>query len=436
MKKLFALTAIFLMLVGCVVWQNGGAPSLALPNILAKQDAGEADTNDASNSSDTESDTQTDTRSDETETRAVWVATAYALDYPSEPTTDADTLRARCDEILDKAQENGCNTVYFQVRPAADALYPSDLYPWSGYLTGSTGTAPSDDFDPLAYWVEQAHARGMKLEAWINPYRICAGDNAETTFRALPESSPAKQHPEWVVQCNGGYYFNPGIEEVRQLISDGVAEIVSTYEVDGVQFDDYFYPSTDFDDADTYADYSGDLSLDDWRRDNVNQLVQLVGQTVHAQACNSSCVFGISPSGIWRNKSASVSGGSDTNGYEHYTSAYADSLTWIQNGWIDYICPQIYWEIGYDAADFEVLANWWADQVDGTDVRLILGMAAYKIGDATYGDVWESDGCAEIGRQIDLARTIDGVDGCALFSLRNLESNESLCDVLADKWGS
>lgn len=428
MKKLLVLTVIFLVLVGCVIWHYNGALSLELPNLAA--DA--ADDEPAAE----KSDTQLSPLAAAAETRAVWVATAYAIDYPSEPTTDADALRTRCDAILDTAQANGCNTVYFQVRPAADALYPSELFPWSRYLTGAIGTAPSDGFDPLAYWTEQAHARGMKLHAWINPYRICAGENAASDFAALPDSSPAKQHPDWVVSYQNGYYFNPGIAEVRQLICDGVAEIVKAYEVDGIQFDDYFYPGSDFDDADTYAAYDGELSRDDWRRDNVNQLVQAVGQTVHKQARNPACVFGISPSGIWRNKGVGAFGGSDTTGYEHYSSAYADSLTWIKNSWIDYICPQIYWEIGYDAADFEVLANWWARQVDGTDVRLILGLAAYKIGDASYGSVWQSDGCAEIGRQIDLSHTIQGVDGCAVFSFRNLEATEGLTNILTQKWTS
>lgn len=430
MKKLFTLTIVFVCLVcGMVCYSTGYTPPDFVHLLLSEpaEDTGGWDAPVVM---------ETQPTSSVKETRAVWVATAYSIDYPSAQTTDAAALQAECDTILDNIAACGGNTVYLQVRPSADAFYPSSLFPWSQYLTGSIGTAPEDGFDPLEYWVTQAHARNLRLEAWINPYRICAGDNAAADFASLPADSPAKQHPEWVVECEDSYYFNPGLPEVRQLICDGVTEIISNYAVDGIQFDDYFYPSTDFDDADTYAAANSELSLADWRRDNVNQLVQQVGQTVREKAVNTGCQFGISPSGIWRNKGVNAFGGSDTNGYEHYTSAYADSLTWIKNGWIDYICPQIYWHIGDSVSDFETLANWWARQVMNTDVELILGMAAYKIGDATYGSVWETDGCAEIGRQIELARSIDGIAGCALFSCRNITNTDGLRSTLVQHWGT
>lgn len=158
-------------------------------------------------------------------------------------------------------------------------------------MTGTCDTAPSDSFDPLAYWVEQAHARNLRLEAWVNPYRICAGANAQSDFDALPDASPAKQHPDWVVSCDGGYYFNPGIAEVRQLICDGVSEIVSKYAVDGIQFDDYFYPSTQFDDAAAYQASGSNLPLADWRRDNVNQLVQAVTPQCIKMPCSRAAAL-------------------------------------------------------------------------------------------------------------------------------------------------
>ncbi|MDO5784051.1 MAG: family 10 glycosylhydrolase [Eubacteriales bacterium] len=433
MKKLFVLILLFLALTCGMVWYSAGVSPLTLLHVLASAAQSEPDSGQTPDTASAEEPAAPPSASP-TETRAIWVATAYAIDYPSNPTTDVEALKTRCNAILDAAKADGCNTIYLQVRPAADALYPSDLFPWSRYLTGTCGTAPADSFDPLAYWLQQAHARSMKLEAWVNPYRICAGQNAASDFASLPDSSPAKQHPDWVVTCDGSYYFNPGLAEVRQMICDGIREIVETYDVDGIQFDDYFYPSTDFNDADTYAAAATELSRDDWRRDNVNQLVQMVYQTVHEHAKNPVCVFGISPSGIWRNKGVNAFGGSDTNGYEHYSSAYADSLTWIKNGWIDYICPQIYWEIGDTAADFDTLARWWARQVDGTNVDLILGLAAYKIGDAQYGTVWQNDGCAEIGRQLNLSREISGIRGCAVFSCRNLEQTAGLDSILQQKW--
>lgn len=427
MKRLFQLTILFLILTGGMVCYSLGCSPFEVPSILLGAQASE-DTPEIVPENTAEPSVL------DTEIRGIWVATAYSIDYPSKQTTDAAALKADCDKILDYVQEAGGNTIYLQVRPMSDALYPSTIFPWSRYLTGTCGTAPDQDFDPLAYWVEQAHARNIRLEAWVNPYRICAGEQASSDFSALPETSPAKQHPEWVVSCDGGYYFNPGLSEVRQLICDGVREIVANYDVDGIQFDDYFYPSTEFNDKDTYTASNTDLSLGDWRRDNVNQLVQQVNQTVKQNARRAGCQFGISPSGIWRNKGVNAFGGSDTHGFEHYTSSYADSLTWIKNQWIDYICPQIYWEIGDEAADFETLANWWSKQTANTNVKLVLGLASYKIGDSTYGTVWETDGCGEIARQIDLARSIDGIDGFALFSYRDLTESSELRTMLSKKW--
>lgn len=431
MKKLGMLTVLFLILTCGIVCYSAEITPFTFFSALRSSALAAAQPQETPQSTPS---TSSVSLSAETQTRGVWVATAYAIDYPSQPTTDADTLRSECNTLLDRIAASGANTVYFQVRPSCDALYPSSIFPWSRYLTGSCGTAPSDSFDPLAYWVEQAHARHLRLEAWVNPYRICAGDNAQSDFDSLPDASPAKQHPDWVVSCDGGYYFNPGIAEVRQLICNGVSEIVSKYAVDGIQFDDYFYPSTDFDDAATYQASGSDLPLADWRRDNVNQLVQAVNTAVHQNAMQSGCRFGISPSGIWRNKGVNAFTGSNTHGFEHYTSSYADSLTWIKNGWIDYICPQIYWQIGDTAADFETLANWWSHQVSGTDVQLVLGLAAYKIGDNQYGDVWANDGCNEIGRQLDLASSIKGIDGCALFSCKNLRDNDTLFQTVQERW--
>ncbi len=429
MKRLFQLTILFLVLAGCMVCYSLGCSPLEVPGILLRAEA-----SDGTAVPESVPENTAEPKYSATEVHGIWVATAYSIDYPSSQTTDAAALKADCDAILDRVEAVGGNTVYLQVRPSADALYQSSLFPWSRYLTGVCGTAPAQDFDPLEYWVEQAHARGIRLEAWVNPYRICAGEYAEPDFTSLPADSPARQHPEWVVACDGAYYFNPGLSEVRQLICDGVEEIVTNYDVDGIQFDDYFYPSTEFDDKETYSASGTDLSLADWRRDNVNQLVQQVSQTVHQHARRAGCQFGISPSGIWRNKGVNAFGGSDTNGFEHYTSSYADSLTWIKNEWIDYICPQIYWEIGDEAADFETLANWWSRQVADTDVKLVLGLASYKIGDSTYGTVWDTDGCGEIGRQIDLARSIEGIDGFALFSCRDLTKSSDLSEMLKGKW--
>ena len=267
--------------------------------------------------------------------RGVWVASVHNIDFPSEQGMTADQLKAEADTELDNIAAMGLNTVFLQVRPSADALYPSDLFPWSRYVSGTCGAAPDGDFDVLAYWVEGAHKRGLQLHAWVNPYRITKDGKDE--LDALPESSPARQHPEWVVQYENNYYFDPGLPAVQQLVVDGAAEIVRNYDVDGIHLDDYFYPGTDFNDAETYARYGEKFDdIDDWRRDNVNTLIDSLDETLHA--INPDLSFGVSPAGIWANKSES-SRGSDTHGQSSYSELYCDSLEWIRRGTVDYICP-------------------------------------------------------------------------------------------------
>ena len=252
------------------------------------------------------------------------------------------------------------------------------------YLTGSVGTAPQDGFDPLEYWVEAAHKRGLELHAWINPYRITR--SKDTEWNSLPSTHPAKMNPDWVVKySDGNYYFDPGIPEVRDLVTRGAVEIVQNYDVDGLHMDDYFYPGTDFNDAATYQKYGSSFSnIADFRRDSVNQLVAQLDTAVHN--IDPDIQFGISPSGIWANKSTDPRG-SNSSGSEHYVSSYADSLYWIENGLVDYIIPQIYWEIGHKLADFVTLADWWNDTVAGSDVHLYIGMGAYRCADNPTG-VW------------------------------------------------
>lgn len=318
------------------------------------------------------------------EMRGVWVSSVYNLDFPAAPTTDPDILRAETDAILDNCVKWGLNAVFLQVRPTSDALYDSDIFPWSSWLTGTPGAAPADGFDPLAYWVKAAHARGLELHAWINPYRITKGKQA--AYDALSPDNPAKRHPEWVVQyTDGNYYYNPGLPEVRDLVTRGAVEIAERYDIDGLHMDDYFYPGSDFDDGAAYARYgAGFSSLAAWRRDNVNQLVRQLNTELHA--VKPDLAFGISPSGIWANRKTDPRG-SATNGGEHYVQNYADSLYWIENGLIDYIIPQIYWEIGNQNADFATLADWWNRAVDGSDVDLYIGMGAYRCADSPSG-VW------------------------------------------------
>ena len=358
------------------------------------------------------------------EMRGVWVSSVYNLDYPSSPTTDPDKLKAEADEILDNCVKWGLNAVFLQVRPSGDALYKSDLFPWSKYLTGSVGTAPQDGFNPLEYWVEAAHKRGLELHAWINPYRITRGKDTE--WNSLPSTHLAKMNPDWVVKySDGNYYFNPGIPEVRDLVTRGAVEIVQNYDVDGLHMDDYFYPGTDFNDAATYQKYGSSFSnIADFRRDSVNQLVAQLDTAVHN--IDPDIQFGISPSGIWANKSTDPRG-SNTNGSEHYVSSYADSLYWIENGLVDYIIPQIYWEIGHKLADFATLADWWNDAVAGSDVHLYIGMGAYRCADNPTG-VWTTTD--PLFDSLAYLENKDNVGGCVFFRYGSIPAVSGMADRL------
>ncbi len=363
------------------------------------------------------------------EMRGMWVATVLNIDYPSKPTANPDQLRTEALNALDKAQSLGLNAVFLQVRPAADALYKSDYFPWSKYLTGKQGTAPDNGFDPLSFWVEEAHKRGIQLHAWVNPYRITKKTAAEPAqeLKQLASTHPARLHPEWTVKhTDGNFYFNPGIPEVRQLVIDSSLELVTRYGVDGVHFDDYFYPGKDFSDAATYSKYGkGFANIDDWRRDNVNTLVRDLSKAIHA--ANPSARFGISPFGIWANSRTNPLG-SDTRGLQSYYDHYADSLAWIKAGSIDYIAPQLYWNIGFDVADYSKLITWWKNAVAGTGVDLYVGHAAYRSGNSDASSPWA--GTAEITRQLNLNAQFPEVKGSIFYNYKALAGNTALSSAI------
>lgn len=358
----------------------------------------------------------------DTQMRGVWVSSVYNLDYPSTATANAATLMAEADIILDNCARLGFNTVFLQVRPSSDALYASDIFPWSRYLTGAPqGVEPSNHFDPLAYWVSGAHSRGLELHAWINPYRITR--DGESEWEALDGENPAKRHPEWVVECGGNYYYDPALEEVRELVVDGAVELVRGYDVDGVHMDDYFYPEADFDDSGSFARYgAGYLDIADWRRHNVNLLVAALDERLHRE--DPDIVFGISPSGIWDNAKDNPRG-SNTNGHSSYAQNYADSLFWIENGIVDYICPQIYWNIGSEAADFATLLDWWSGAVRGTDVKLYIGLAAYRSAETEDPEnVWY--GSDELSRQLGLIDSTGRAAGSVMFRYGSVAGTPAL----------
>ena len=278
-----------------------------------------------------------------------------------------DRMQADLTHQLDVLKADGINAILFQVRVEADALYESALEPWSRYLTGQQGTAPNPYWDPLAWMVDECHRRGMELHAWINPYRA---KTKGTT--ALATNHPYILHPERFFQYDNLILFDPGLPENRAYICQVVADIVSRYDVDGLHIDDYFYPypvaGVPIPDDASFARYGQNFNRAHWRRENVNQLIYDLSQTIHQ--LKPWVKFGVSPFGIYRNK-RSWDQGSATNGTQNFDDLYADVLKWVNEGWVDYNIPQIYWEIGHKAADYDELIHWWSRHA--TNRPLIIG---------------------------------------------------------------
>lgn len=360
----------------------------------------------------------------EKEMKAVWVSTAWALDYPNGATTDEEKLKSDAVEMLDNIKSMGFNTIFFQVRPSSDAVYDSDIFPWSKFLTGTQGKAPENDFDPLEFIIEEAHKRNIELHAWVNPYRVTVTEADNST---LSPDNPAALHPELtVLYTDGKLYYNPGEPEVHKLIIDGIKEILDKYDVDGIHLDDYFYPGKDFNDEETYAKYGSQFSSkDEWRRDNINRLIKELGEVIHNK--DTELDFGVSPFGIWANKSSNPLG-SNTSGWETYISQFADSRLWVKEEYVDYIMPQLYFYRGYQIADYETLIKWWNDVVEGTDVKLYIGQAAYLAVGAKSDSPWY--GGKELSEQAELNRTVKNISGYCMFRYKSFIGNSGLYSAI------
>lgn len=272
-----------------------------------------------------------------------------------------EKLKQTLIDQLNSLQGAGINAIIFQVRPEADALYASQLEPWSRFLTGVQGQAPSPYWDPMQFMIDECHKRGMEFHAWINPYRVKTSLKSELSPNHLYSI-----HPEWFVTYNNQLFFDPALPESRRHICMVVADIVSRYDVDAIHMDDYFYPypakGMDFPDDASFARYGGGFTnRADWRRSNVNILIQKIHETI--RGLKPWVKFGISPFGIYRNEKNDPLG-SKTNGLQNYDDLYADVLLWARNGWVDYNIPQIYWQIGHPAADYETLVKWWAKNTE------------------------------------------------------------------------
>ena len=368
--------------------------------------------------------------------KGVWVATVYSINFPSVKNNVA-AQKAELDKIVENAYNAGLNAIFFQVRPQGDALYRSSIYPWSEVLTGTAGKDPG--YDPLEYLINAAKKKNIGVHAWINPYRLTTGSvtNPKNTIDSLPAGHPVRDNPSMAVSFDDGkLYLDPGNPDARQLVLDGVKEIIENYDVAGVHFDDYFYPSpnvtvngstykAEFNDAESYAKYGAGMTLEDWRRNNTYTLVKETYELVNSY--NKNLMFGVSPSGIWDNKKDNPLG-SDTNGFSSYSQIYADSRKWVKDGIVDYICPQIYWNIGATNSDYKTIANWWNDVCKGTGVDLYIGHAAYRVEDFGSAD--------EIIKQLELNKTLSEVKGSIYYGYAQIADNTlSLKDKLAAHYG-
>ncbi|MDR2910107.1 MAG: family 10 glycosylhydrolase [Bacteroidales bacterium] len=352
------------------------------------------------------------------EFRAVWVATVNNIDWPSKPGLSTDQQKKEAIDILNMHQALGMNAIIFQVRPAADAFYASLLEPWSRYLTGTPGKAPEPFYDPLQFWIEECHKRGMELHAWLNPFRA-----AQNINQPLAGNHIAFKNPEMFVKYGNLLYFDPGLPQSREFITQVVKDIVLRYDVDAIHFDDYFYPyplPEDFPDSISFTKYNRNFSIEnkaEWRRENVDIVIKMLNDTI--KATKPWVKFGISPFGVWRNKSDDTRGSDTRAGTTNYDHLYADVIKWQKNGWIDYCLPQIYWQIGHPQADFEILANWWKDNAFGRSVYI--GHAVYKSETASTVIEWRQPG--ELPEQVKMLRNIDGINGSAFYSSNHFFRN-------------
>ncbi len=358
--------------------------------------------------------TKPEANTDPHEMRAAWISTVYNIDWPSKAGISVAQQKQEYITMLDKLQQIGINAVMVQVRSESDAIYPSAMVPWSKWLTGVQGQDPG--YDPLAFMIAETHKRGMQFHAWFNPFRA----NTSAATDKLAAQHPAKLHPDWVVANNNLLIYNPGIPEVRQHVIASIMEVVQNYDIDGVHLDDYFYPygKDPFLDDATYATYNQGqfANKGDWRRNNVNLFVKDLGQAIKQAKPNVS--FGISPFGIWRNSKDDPTG-SDTNGQSSYDNLYADVRTWIQNNWLDYVAPQLYWSIGYKPAAYEKLVDWWANETRGSAVKLYIGQGAYRVGSNTTD--WASSD--SLIKQLQLNQSYPEIKGSIYYSANTLLKN-------------
>ena len=354
------------------------------------------------------------------EFRAVWIATVVNIDWPKAGTDSVEKQKTDYIEILEAYKKLNYNAVIVQIRSVGDAFYPSKLAPWSRYLTGKEGQAPKPYYDSLAWMIEQAHQRGFEFHAWLNPYRATFDTKVET----LSKEHDFFKYRDWMIKYGETgkekYYYNPGLPEVQSHLTAVVEEVVKNYDIDAIHFDDYFYPykvtGKVFNDSASFKKFSYKQSLEDWRRDNVNTFVKNIYFSI--KRLKPWVQFGISPFGVWRNKSLDPRGSDTQAGQTNYDDLYADPIAWMEGKYIDYMLPQLYWSIDHKTASYSKLLKWWAD--NSSNANVYIGNGSYKI-KSDSDKKWFIP--SEIPNQIDLTRTYPNIQGNAYFSAKSFVNN-------------
>ncbi len=362
-----------------------------------------------------------------TEFRGVWVSTVQQVDFPTTESVDPSVLKSEWLRLLKFYKSMNLNAVIVQVRPTADAIYPSKIVPYSKWLTGESGKPLAGNFDMLKFMVETSHTEGMEFHAWINPYRVLMDNDTLT----LAKNHVFKTHRNWVLKYGKEHHLNPGLPEVWKHITAVMEEIVVNYAIDAVHFDDYFYPyriyGEELKDAETYKKYGKKFkNIDDWRRANTDSMLYNVRQVVKKH--KPYVQIGVSPFAVWRNKSDTTATtqqglieGSDTRAYQScYSDLYADVVAWMRKGWLDYVAPEVYFHKNHPLVGYETAVDWWLKNSYGTPVYI--SHALYKVNNKEKYPEWRDPN--EIPRQLDLVRTKQNVKGLVFFSSRWLLENQ------------
>ena len=359
------------------------------------------------------------------EFRAVWVASVANISWPSQPGLDSKTQKKEAIQIIENAKKGNLNTIILQVRPQSDALYESKIEPWSYFLTGESGVPPSPYYDPLSFWIEECHKRGIKLHAWLNPYRA-----SHPTNKSINETSSINRYSDIALELKNGYWwYDPSLEQVKKLSLDVVRDIVSRYNVDGIHFDDYFYPYPSYNDNEEFPDHISwenskkSILINDrknWRRKSVNTFIKSVYKEI--KKIKPEVLFGISPFGIWRPGNPK----SATTTFDQYDMLFADARKWIRRGWADYFSPQLYWTIANEKYSFPVMLDWW--ESNNKKNRYLwpgIRLSNYK----------GEEQIKEVSNQIMIMRSIVKKNpGIVFWSYNDLKNNPGILEMLSNQY--